>query len=526
MHDLCTWLAQRDVGIIDSGFIQEKRHGLLTTLKADSSRKLKSQAGGGITCVSVDRAEGRFALASAQDGSLQCFDLFAAHVPALQEPVVTIPPRTSGGHKATATAVDWFPTDSGAFLSSSKDATAKLWDPNAAALVAEFATATPAHTMRMAPSTHPIAAVGCEDGCIRLLDIAAGVTCNTLMGYGGPVLSVAWCGVNEHQLVGGDATGELRLWDMRRAGTVHTFDQHDAENPGTGVCLDSDGGSGGDKGSTKAPGGHRILSSVATGGRAHDRAVTGLLQTTGGTAWVSAGADNAVRVWSVETHRNTLRRFPDAFNSAMGPRQIATDECGQVLYFPSGSAVTCYDLATGRKCADIRGHMATINAAAWSTRLASLITGSTDKQLLISSLPEASGDVCLGGDRVADASDGDAWSDDDNTAFQGPLDREGAAAGAGAVFSGGRRITAQHAAPAHTAPELQQESERGLESRPQRRGAGAGRAGAAGRRGRLGVVGGVGADRRAQQSDARITRIATQLARRLVRHVPQDKDGN
>ena len=104
------------------------------------------------------------------------------HVPELQGPVLTIAPRASGGHTATATAVDWFPTDSGAFLSASKDSTAKLWDSNAGALVAEFATATPSHSMRMAPSAHPVAAVGCDDGCIRLLDIAAGVTCNTLMG--------------------------------------------------------------------------------------------------------------------------------------------------------------------------------------------------------------------------------------------------------------------------------------------------------------------------------------------------------
>lgn len=68
----------------------------------------------------------------------------------------------------------------------------------------------------------------------------------TCAGYSGPVLSIAWCGVNEHQLVGGDATGEMRLWDMRRSGTVHTFDQHDAEDLAAGA--DSDADSGGDDG--------------------------------------------------------------------------------------------------------------------------------------------------------------------------------------------------------------------------------------------------------------------------------------
>ena len=47
---------------------------------------------------------------------------------------------------------------------------------------------------------------------------------------------------------------------------------------------------------------------------------------------MSAGADQAVRVWSVATRRNSLRRFPDAFNSASGPRQITCDEDGQVRY--------------------------------------------------------------------------------------------------------------------------------------------------------------------------------------------------
>ena len=59
------------------------------------------------------------------------------------------------------------------------------------------------------------------------------------------MLSLAWCTVNEHQLLGGDSTGELRLWDMRRSGTVHTFDQHDAERP-DGRNLPSDDGSDSD----------------------------------------------------------------------------------------------------------------------------------------------------------------------------------------------------------------------------------------------------------------------------------------
>jgi hypothetical protein len=47
-------------------------------------------------------------------------------------------------------------------------------------------------------------------------------------GYSAGVMSVAWCGVHEHQLAAGDGSGELRLFDIRRAGTLHTFDLSEA----------------------------------------------------------------------------------------------------------------------------------------------------------------------------------------------------------------------------------------------------------------------------------------------------------
>lgn len=101
-------------------------------------------------------------------------------------PLFTVSPRShgardNGGHTASATAVDWFPKDNGAFVSCSKDMTAKLWDPNTAALVASFSTIQAANTLTMCPK-QPLAAVGCEDSCIRLLDVTAGVATHTLMG--------------------------------------------------------------------------------------------------------------------------------------------------------------------------------------------------------------------------------------------------------------------------------------------------------------------------------------------------------
>jgi WD40 repeat protein len=96
-------------------------------------------------------------------------------------PLFCVAPRANGGHAASVTAADWFAGDNGAFVSCSKDGTAKLWDPNTATLVATFNTTSAAQNLVIAPK-QPVAAVACDDKCIRLVDIAAGVTAHTLMG--------------------------------------------------------------------------------------------------------------------------------------------------------------------------------------------------------------------------------------------------------------------------------------------------------------------------------------------------------
>lgn len=103
-----------------------------------------------------------------------------------EQPLFTVSARVHGarsheGHTASATAADWFPKDNGAFVSCSKDMTAKLWDPNTTALVASFSTIQPVHTLAM-NAKQPLAAVACDDCCIRLLDVAAGVATHTLLG--------------------------------------------------------------------------------------------------------------------------------------------------------------------------------------------------------------------------------------------------------------------------------------------------------------------------------------------------------
>jgi hypothetical protein len=174
----------------------------------------------------------------------------------------------------------------------------------------------------------------------------------------------------------------------------------------------------------------------------------------------------------------------------------------QVLFHPSGSVVSAYNLRTGARILQLRGHMATINACCWCDRQGALITGSNDRNLLMWT-PELKGNMVselVGADTrsAQPAGDQDAWSEDD---AENP--------GEGALFSGGRQVGAVMDA-SQRAPALA----RSEGWRPSR-----GRS--------LGVDGGVASLRRhgrAEHASARIRRIARRLVLALQPHMGQDPE--
>jgi hypothetical protein len=172
----------------------------------------------------------------------------------------------------------------------------------------------------------------------------------------------------------------------------------------------------------------------------------------------------------------------------------------QVLFHPSGSVVSAYELRTGSKVLQLRGHMATINACCWCDRQGTLLTGSNDRNLIVWSPKPESSVVCeLRGScdcPAQPAEDRDAWSED-----------EAADPGAGAVFSGLRQVGAN--APRRAPPARQSVGWRGARGRG------------------LGVQGGVGgtrSHRRADHASARIRRIAARLVQALQPHLRQEPD--
>lgn len=51
--------------------------------------------------------------------------------------------------------------------------------------------------------------------------------CVPCAGLQGAALCVAWSPTQLHEIAAGDSRGHLLLWDTRRAGVLHAFDQLD-----------------------------------------------------------------------------------------------------------------------------------------------------------------------------------------------------------------------------------------------------------------------------------------------------------
>ncbi|KAF2671460.1 WD40 repeat-like protein [Microthyrium microscopicum] len=307
---------------------------------------------GGVNALAIDKFDGRYLLSGGADSTIAMWDLetpasaptSATSGPLTYRPLGTVA-RGADAHKFGITDISWYPFDSLAFLSSSFDATLKLYDALTLVPATSFALDSPVYSHSMSPiAQHILVACGTQHPSVRLVDLRSGVAVQALVGHTGAVLSTAWSPTEEYMLASGSSDGTVRLWDVRRsAAQLGVLDQEDA------VGLRGYDG----RGSGARPAGR---------GRAHTGTVNGVVFTEDGRHLVSTGHDERIRVWDMQTGANTLANFgPFVRNDALAcllpclaPTNM-TEYFKDILFFPSEKEILMYEMFEGKLLKRLRG---------------------------------------------------------------------------------------------------------------------------------------------------------------------------
>uniref|UniRef100_A0A7S0WP23 DNA excision repair protein ERCC-8 n=1 Tax=Chlamydomonas leiostraca TaxID=1034604 RepID=A0A7S0WP23_9CHLO len=235
-HGLAHGLLEREQGERRQAWMQRIRSRRCAGLELARSRNLSEVHVGGVTWLELDTTEHRYLLTGGADGSVAVYDTQALGTRWAQPELQPLCLRTRGHrgtHQFTVSGVTWYPVDTGLFVTASYDQDVKVWDTNELEVVCTFALPAKATCVAMSRckgSAHALVAAACLDPNLRLCDPASGAFTHTLVGHKHPIWSVAWSLRSEHEVVSGDAYGQVRVWDIRRFGALHVLDQYHTES--------------------------------------------------------------------------------------------------------------------------------------------------------------------------------------------------------------------------------------------------------------------------------------------------------
>ncbi|CAL8251135.1 unnamed protein product [Boreogadus saida] len=358
------------------GFISGRKVGIddpLRLRRAESTRRLLSLElnhgrdverihGNGVNCLDIEAVEGRYMLSGGADGVIVIYDLenYSGKLQYTCKAVGTVGRSSRFAHKFSVETVQWYPFDTGMFISSSFDKTMKVWDSETLKPAERFTFDGNVYCHHMSPIArkHSLVAVGTKNPKLQLCDLKSGSRIHVLQGHRAEILSVRWSPRNEHILASASADSTVRIWDVRRAsGSLFTLDQHN-----------------GDKSKAAAE-------AVNT---AHNGRVNGLCFSGDGLYLITMGTDDRMRLWNSSNGENTLVNYGKVSNeSRKGLKFTVSTGCSlDCVFVPCGSSVAVYGLHSGELVATLRGHYNNVDCCDFHPDYQELYTGGKDCNVL------------------------------------------------------------------------------------------------------------------------------------------------
>ena len=315
----------------------------------------------GVNCIDIDPVEGKYLLSSSSHGKIGIHDIECCsfknkfHCNSIME----ADRNHMGNHRQSIETIQWYPHDSGMFVSSSADKTVRVWDTNALEVVEtfKFEGIVYHHQMSKVARKHCFIATGTDDSRVYLCDLKSGSATHILRGHSSSVLSVAWSPQNEYLLVSGSRDNKVLLWDIRKAvGSLLSFDQHNGKSSSR-------------------------TSAIRT---AHNGHINGMCFTSNGFHLLTYGTDDRLRLWDVFSGLNTLVNYGQVSNPCRKGIKICVsgDTQHEVVFVPTESNISVFEILSGKHVCDLIGHYNTVNCCTFQQDYQGLFSGANDCNIL------------------------------------------------------------------------------------------------------------------------------------------------
>lgn len=338
------------------------------------------------------------------------------------------PNYVPSGHGGAVSTVQWFNTDTGAFISTDKSGQILIWDTNQFVPLSSLRLPGSIRCATMAKAgvdggatSHTLLAVGIakspsgQDRSVRLCDLRSGSTSHELVGHGprGGINAVCFSPVNDVYLCSGGDDATIRLWDIRKSGSGACLAVLDREAMASGDNFSYIEGPGDGNAVTKGNKRRKKLapSDYSMAEQRHVQSaggpVSSLSFTNDGATLVSTALDRRVTVWNVEPSTGRYCALPTSYigPGQSNPHPIDADRRVAAtivqpgsrgtasLWLSSGCNLVAYGVngPGGRPDVSLSGHLGAIRAIVAKENELRMFTGGADGMILAWGCPSIQG---------------------------------------------------------------------------------------------------------------------------------------
>ena len=364
--------------------------------------------------LSLEKQEERYLLSGGADGLIALYDLELYDDDNKNnndqsiQPKIIKPMNKARQHMRGVSSIQWYPEDSGIFISSSYDGNVLLWDTNAFSTAATFkfhaegsSSFLKVYRATMCSNGNPLIACALDDSSIRLCDPRSGDCCQSLTGHRKAVMSVEFSPLHSHLIASASLDGTLKLWDIRKAGfasAIRSFDWMQDHTASTRIFTDFYNNKNKDRNDNIESRKKEPIKGAMTGldwtkdsvAKAHESGIMCLRYSPCGHYIISSGNDRKIRLWDADSGKLIPSQYSSGCTSSLPyDIEIAQFSCSgdDVLMFPNGDdgniTLTQLHSSTGKPFLTLKGHLGMIHSIIYRSLHQQIISSASDGLIFI-----------------------------------------------------------------------------------------------------------------------------------------------